>query len=239
MKSEPLNLSVRADLFRIAARFLPDAIGAAAHPELSGVRIEPCDGGGCVIVAGDENGLIALRDEAGRCSRPVTLRVPNAMLALAKDMVKGRANAPDGVVDVAAVRLVARMTAWRGLRLSLEPKSGLESDVVESALPYPDWRQMIPRGADIGGQFALCAAEATRLGITAQALAQASGIGVDTARKSPIAVFHAPDARRAVVRFRHWDDGFALVIPASVCTMKKLQTPLWSRVVADKKTEAA
>jgi len=237
MKADPLVLDVRADLFRAATRFLPDPEHACGHPELDGVHVAPCPDGGCILVAGDGAGIIVMRDPDGRASRPVTLRLPPHILALAHDVLKGRARKPPGEhVDPAKVRVSVRMTTWRALRARITPSAGVECDVHENRLPFPDWRALVPARASIGGAFALSAAEAQRLAATATSLAQAAGLGFETARKSPLSIFLAADERRAVVRFRHWDDAFALVLPAALCSAHEIAPPDWTAAPV---TEAA
>lgn len=122
----PLDLSVRADLYRAAQAFL-----VAGAPSF-GVRIEPLPGDrGVLMIAGGAHEIFAVLDPSGHASRAVTLSVSGSMTKLAVDLFRR---------DGERHRVVARHQA-SGVDAWLEPGDARTRERnVEIEGPFPEWR---------------------------------------------------------------------------------------------------
>lgn len=123
------QFSVRADLYRVAHSFMDVTV-----PKYSGVRIEPLEQGGVVLVGWNGADLIVLEDEGGSIERPATIHVGRGMVNLAVDLFRrngiGTLLVGDG--DVALIRPEA--AGGQAVR-----------DYERRGDDYPDWRAELAR----------------------------------------------------------------------------------------------
>lgn len=123
------KFSVRADLYRVAHSFMDVTV-----PKYSGVRIEPLDQGGVVLVGWNGADLIVLEDEGGSIERPATIHVGRGMVNLAVDLFRrngvGTLLVGDG--DVALIKPEA--TGGQAVR-----------EYERMGYDYPEWRDELAR----------------------------------------------------------------------------------------------
>lgn len=134
-------IAVRADLFRVAARFQPDDAGKGG---VRGVRIEPSRAGGVILVATDGRDTIVLRDRDGCASEAATIVVPRPFIDHAKEVVKGRASRTKATA-AADYRLVIEHGA-----ATFQPDVGVTAAITVNHRPFPDWRAIVPRETATG-----------------------------------------------------------------------------------------
>lgn len=121
------KFSVRADLYRVCHSFMD-----AQTPKYTGVRIEPLErGGGVVMVGWNGADLIAIEDETSEIERPATIYVGRSMVNMAVDLFRR------GGIET---RLVGR-----GDVAVIEPEAAGSPAVreYEHGAEYPDWRAVM------------------------------------------------------------------------------------------------
>lgn len=218
----PLTLDVRADLFRVAARFVPKPAQVAARPGIGGVRLEPSRDGGVIMIACDGELMIVLRDETGRISRPTTIAVQRAIIDRAKDLISERNTAlPAGV----RTRLKTR-----GGSVWLEPSDGTKGDLEEIHHEFPDWRSMVsPSQAQDGGAPLVISSRASAE-ISAAALLLSKAAGRQAERAAHTLVRFGGGAGPnwpLVIQFADWKQGFLLVGPFHTPLAPDWERPSW------------
>lgn len=228
-----LTLDVRADLFRVAARFVPGAALAELRPEMAGVRFEPIEGGGVVMVACDGEITMVVNDESGSVSRPFTASFPRGLIDLTKDLVKDR-NAPAHAAAGRRTRLLVEDgLCW------LTPNDGMQAELSEIDLPFPNWRDFVPPAPTSIAAPLLKMRVMTELSAVAMLLSRASGR--DSASAAGTAIrFDAPAGRAPMVaRFRDFANAFALIEPQTDPRASDWAPPEWVGAKAFNQARAA
>jgi hypothetical protein len=132
------DVNLMADeLVSIPAADLAAVMPFRAHGDvryyLDGIYVEPCDAGGCMIVATEGHMLGAIHSPEARTDKARLLRITDGF----EGALKGRNTLNNGVVSLAAEN--ARIT----LRIN-----GIE-EYVQPGIPFidgkfPDWRKVVP-----------------------------------------------------------------------------------------------
>lgn len=161
--TEPLQFSIRADLFRVAQNFTD-----LRAPPFAGVHCEPVEGGGVSIVGADAASLIALVDPSGEITRPATLYIGKAMTNMAVDMFRR-----DGVTS--------RLQGNSELATLDRDAHGMAARNLERDLPYFDWRAEIAKHAIVRLEppVVIDGEIARRVSDAALGLARAAGDGAE------------------------------------------------------------
>lgn len=76
-KQKKLTLKINAQKLALAARFRCEH---QVMEQITGLRIEPLEEGGCVIVGLNGHTMGVVRDQHGHCSEPMTLKVSEELL---------------------------------------------------------------------------------------------------------------------------------------------------------------
>jgi hypothetical protein len=161
------KFSVRADLYRVAHSFMDVTV-----PKYAGVRIEPLDRGGVVMIGWNGADLIVLEDDAGAIDRPATIHVGRGMVNLAVDLFRrgGIETTLAGDGDVAMIRPEAT-------------GAQVVKDYERVGYDYPDWRTELARhvsGGRINAPVMYEARMARRVSDAAIGLAAAAGVELQT-----------------------------------------------------------
>ncbi len=192
-----LSLSVRAELFRAALHFVAKGAEAKETPDLAGVRVERCLAGGVVVVGFSRNGLLALRDPDGVASSDETVMLGTSFFDAAR---RAQHQAKISPVEMSNAKLEIENNLAR-----LNPGETWQS-VVCSQIPYPNWREVVPKRA----------AHARPSPITPAALECLNGAAGILSRGLPPAITGiflaaADEVPMAVASFDAWPLGFALL----------------------------
>lgn len=148
---------VCADFIRRAAKVRHRPSDDDVRPNIEGVQIEPCPGGGVLVVAANGHAIIVLRDVEWYADGPVLITPSNRMLAACVErlsdtgtrrmVVNGKAGAV--VVSDAAPSNEERRgeilgSVEKGARVRLRQDVDFVSDAV-----FPGWRNAVPPASAI------------------------------------------------------------------------------------------
>lgn len=219
----PFSLDVRADLFRVAARFVPTAGQTEARRGIGGVRLEPARDGGVLLIACDGEMMIVLRDETGRIDRPATVAMQRAVMDRAKDLISGRNTAlPAGV----RTRLMSREgSVW------LVPNDGTKADLEELLDPFPNWRAEIPSAqieGEPGAPLVISSRVSAEVSAAALLLSKAAGKTAERAVHTRVQFGGGAGPNEPlIVQFVDWPQGFLLVGPFHTPQACAWNVPRW------------
>lgn len=161
------KFSVRADLYRVAHSFMD-----VTAPRFAGVRIEPLEKGGVVIIGWNGADMIVLEDRDGSIERGAIIHVGRGMVNLAVDLFR-RGGVETKLVGDGEVAMIQPTVSGAQVVKEYE-RVGYE---------YPDWRAEMARhvsGGRIATPIIYEARMARRVSDAAIGLAAAAGAALQT-----------------------------------------------------------